>query len=60
MKCPVCKEERLVFFCLVEGIVHIVCCIQCAVRFGYRIIEEVKEARDDATGMEVRGTREGL
>ncbi len=48
------------FFCLVEGIVHIVCCIQCAVRFGYRIIEEVKEARDDATGMEVRGTREGL
>ena len=60
MKCPLCTRERLLFWCLVGGVSHLVCCIECAVRFGYRIIEEVKEARDDATGMEVRGTREGL
>lgn len=52
MKCPLCTRERLLFWCLVGGVSHLVCCIECAVRFGYRVIEEVVYERK---GMEVKG-----
>ena len=56
MKCPLCTRERLLFWCLVGEVSHLVCCIECAVRFGYRVIEEVVYERK---GMEVRGTSKG-
>jgi len=53
MKCPLCARERLLFWCLVGEVSHLICCVECAVRFGYRIIEEVMYGR------KVRGTSKG-
>ena len=47
MKCQICNKERTVFFCNTQGGTHIVSCVNCAVTLGLKIIEKVKEVRDD-------------
>jgi ribosome-binding protein aMBF1 (putative translation factor) len=53
--CMSCGKCKTLFWCVV-GNSTLAVCLECAVRFGYKIVEEVKEVWDDTQGMEVRGT----
>lgn len=55
MKCQICNKERTVFFCNTQGGAHIVSCVNCAVTLGLKIIEKVKEVRDE--GLEADSSR---
>lgn len=54
MRCPVCNNNKLLFFCIMEERYHIVCCLNCAVEFGYRILEAVEEDKDAQQRMETQ------
>lgn len=40
--CMSCSKNKLLFWCVV-GNSTLAVCLECAVKFGYKIIEEVKE-----------------
>ena len=60
MKCQICKNERLVFYCKTINGTHFIACVKCAVACGLHLIEEVKlEKEVKGEGMEADSSREG-
>jgi ribosome-binding protein aMBF1 (putative translation factor) len=57
--CMSCSKNKLLFWCVV-GNSTLAVCLECAVKFGYKIIEEVKEVESDNSEVEAGGSRERL
>ena len=55
MECPICKRDRLCFWCKASE-ATVVACIECAIANGFRLMEEVLEVKGE--GMEAGSSRE--
>ena len=56
--CMSCGKNKLLFWCVV-GNSTLAVCLECAVRFGYKIIEEVKEVWRDKEQLEDGSSHKG-
>jgi hypothetical protein len=64
IRCMICGQPRLCFWCKTTNGTTVVACIPCAIAgVELRIVEEVlleKEVRDEQRGLEGRSEGEGL
>lgn len=60
MKCPVCDSQKnSLFLCITDSGVKLISCLMCAVEFGYRIVQELKEDSNGEPKVEGRDLPEG-
>lgn len=60
MKCPICNFPRsALFLCITDSGAKLACCVMCAVEFGYRIVQELKEDSNGEPKVEGRDLPEG-
>jgi len=59
MECPICKRNKLCFWCKASE-VTVVACVECAIVNGFRLMEEVLEVKGGDKGVEEKDTRKGL